>query len=112
VELNQAIGNRNLIIRSLAPSIYTSAELLKKTADEVNQVAERLKPHGMRVVLGGRPARGEHGSVRHARAVRTPELRPVGEALGPRGRGPQEGPRGGALRNSPGEDGDTRFRVR
>jgi sugar phosphate isomerase/epimerase len=49
VEFNQAIGNRNLIIRSLAPEVYTSADLLKKTADEVNQVAERLKPHKMRV---------------------------------------------------------------
>lgn len=49
VEFNQAIGNRNLIIRSLAPAAYTSADLLKKTADEVNAVAERLKPHRMRV---------------------------------------------------------------
>ena len=49
VEFNQAIGNRNLIIRSLAPAVYTSAELLKKAADEVNAVAERLKPHKMRV---------------------------------------------------------------
>jgi len=49
VEFNQAIGNRNLIIRSLAPAVYTSADLLKKTADEVNQVAERLKAHEMRV---------------------------------------------------------------
>ncbi len=49
VEFNQAIGNRNLIIRSLAPEVYTSAELLKKTADEVNQVAESLKAHKMRV---------------------------------------------------------------
>jgi sugar phosphate isomerase/epimerase len=49
VEFNQAIGNRNLIIRSLAPEVYTSADLLKKTADEVNQVAERLKAHKMRV---------------------------------------------------------------
>jgi len=49
VEFNQAIGNRNLIIRSLAPAVYTSADLLKKTADEVNQVAERLKAHRMRV---------------------------------------------------------------
>jgi sugar phosphate isomerase/epimerase len=49
VEFNQAIGNRNLIIRSLAPAVYTSAELLKKTADEVNQIAERLKAHKMRV---------------------------------------------------------------
>ena len=49
VEFNQAIGNRNLIIRSLEPAVYTSADLLKKTADEVNAVAERLKPHQMRV---------------------------------------------------------------
>ena len=49
VEFNQAIGNRNLIIRSLAPEVYTSADLLKKTADEVNAVAERLRPHEMRV---------------------------------------------------------------
>ena len=49
VAFNQAIGNRNLIIRSLEPAVYTSADLLKKTADEVNAVAERLKPHGMRV---------------------------------------------------------------
>ena len=49
VEFNQAIGNRNLIIRSLAPAVYTSADLLEKTADEVNAVAERLKAHKMRV---------------------------------------------------------------
>ena len=49
VEFNQAIGNRNLIIRSLPPAVYTSADLLKKTADEVNKVAESLKPHKMRV---------------------------------------------------------------
>ena len=49
VEFNQAIGNRNLIIRSLVPAVYTSADLLKKTADEVNAVAERLRPHRMRV---------------------------------------------------------------
>jgi sugar phosphate isomerase/epimerase len=49
VEFNQAIGNRNLIIRSLAPAVYTSADLLKRTAEEVNQVAESLKAHRMRV---------------------------------------------------------------
>jgi sugar phosphate isomerase/epimerase len=49
VEFNQAIGNRNLIIRSLAPETYNSADLLKKTADQVNEVAEHLKPHKMRV---------------------------------------------------------------
>jgi sugar phosphate isomerase/epimerase len=49
VDFNQTIGNRNLIIRSLAPAVYTSADLLKKTADEVNEVAEALKAHKMRV---------------------------------------------------------------
>ena len=49
VEFNQAIGNRNLIIRSLAPEVYKSADLLKKTADAVNEAAEKVKPHKMRV---------------------------------------------------------------
>ena len=49
VEFNQSIGNRNLIIRSLEPPVYKSADLLKKTADQVNEVAVRLKPHRMRV---------------------------------------------------------------
>jgi hypothetical protein len=49
VAFNEAIGNRNLIIRSLAPPVYTSADLLKKTADAVNAIAGRLKPHNMRV---------------------------------------------------------------
>jgi len=49
VEFDQAIGNRNLIIRSLPEEVYKSADLLKKTADQVNEVAVRLKPHKMRV---------------------------------------------------------------
>jgi len=49
VEFNRAIGNRNLVIRSLPPAVYNSAELLKTTADAVNEVAERLRPQGMRV---------------------------------------------------------------
>ena len=49
VEFNRAIGNRNLVIRSLAPAVYQSAELLKTTAAAVNEVAERLRPQGMRV---------------------------------------------------------------
>jgi sugar phosphate isomerase/epimerase len=49
IEFNKAIGNKNLIIRSLAPEVYTSADLLKKTADAVNEVASQLKPHAMRV---------------------------------------------------------------
>ena len=49
VEFNQAIGNPYLIIRSLAGEIYKSADLLKKTADAVNEAAEKVKPHKMRV---------------------------------------------------------------
>jgi sugar phosphate isomerase/epimerase len=49
VDFNQAIGNDKLIIRSLAPEVYQSADLLKKTADAVNEAAERVKPYKMRV---------------------------------------------------------------
>jgi hypothetical protein len=49
VEFNQAIGNRNLIIRSLPREVYTSADLLKKTADEVNRAADSVKAHKLRV---------------------------------------------------------------
>jgi sugar phosphate isomerase/epimerase len=49
IEFNQAIGNRYLIIRSLATDVYKSADLLKKTADAVNEAAVKVKPHGMRV---------------------------------------------------------------
>jgi sugar phosphate isomerase/epimerase len=49
VEFNQAVDNRYLIIRSLAPDVYKSADLLKKTADAVNEAAEKVKAHKMRV---------------------------------------------------------------
>jgi len=49
VEFNQAVGNRNLIIRSLPADVYKSGDLLKKTADAVNEAAEKFKPHKMRV---------------------------------------------------------------
>ena len=49
IEFNQAIGNRNLIIRSLPKDVYVSKELLTKTANEVNEIAEKLKPAGLRV---------------------------------------------------------------
>jgi sugar phosphate isomerase/epimerase len=49
IEFNQTIGNRNLIIRSLPAEVYKSKELLAKTAAEVNAIAEKLKPAGMRV---------------------------------------------------------------
>jgi sugar phosphate isomerase/epimerase len=46
---NQAIGNDKLIIRSLAPDVYKSADLLKKTVDAVNEAAEKVKKFRMRV---------------------------------------------------------------
>jgi sugar phosphate isomerase/epimerase len=49
IEFNQAVGNRNLIIRSLPADTYKSADLLKKTADAVNEIAAKVKPHKMRV---------------------------------------------------------------
>jgi len=49
IEFNQAIANRNLIVRSLAPDVYKSGDLLKQTADAVNEAAEKVKPHKMRV---------------------------------------------------------------
>lgn len=49
IEFNRAIGNRNLIIRSLSPETYKSADLLKKTADAVNEIAAKVKPQNMRV---------------------------------------------------------------
>lgn len=49
VAFNQAIGNRNLIVRSLPAEVYKSSDLLKKTADAVNEIAEKVKPHQMRV---------------------------------------------------------------
>ena len=49
VAFNQAIGNRNLIIRSFPAEVYKSADLVKKTADAVNDIAAKAKPHNMRV---------------------------------------------------------------
>ena len=49
IAFNKAIGNRNLIIRSLAAAVYTSADLLEQTAAAINDIAKRLEPHQMRV---------------------------------------------------------------
>ena len=49
IEFNQALGNQNLIIRSLPPAVYNSVEMLKQTTDVINGVAEKLKPHKLRV---------------------------------------------------------------
>lgn len=49
IEYNQAIGNKNLIIRSLPRAVYEAKDLLLKTAESVNEIADKLKPHGLRV---------------------------------------------------------------
>ena len=49
IEFNQAIGNRNLIIRWLPPETYKSADLARKIADTANEIAARIKPQNLRV---------------------------------------------------------------
>jgi len=49
IEFNQAIGNPNLIVRSLAEEVYKSGDLLKKTADAMNEIAGKVKSHKLRV---------------------------------------------------------------
>ena len=49
IEFNQAIGNRNLILRSLPKEVYNSKELLMKTATEINEIADKIKAAGLRV---------------------------------------------------------------
>ena len=49
IEFNQALGNQNLIIRSLPPAVYNSVDMLKQTTEVINGVAEKLKPHKLRV---------------------------------------------------------------
>ena len=49
IEFNQAVGNRNLIVRSLDEETYKSADLMKKAADAVNEAALAVRPHGLRV---------------------------------------------------------------
>ena len=49
IEFNQAIGNKNLILRSLPTEVYKSKDLLGKIATEINEIAEKVKPAGLRV---------------------------------------------------------------
>jgi sugar phosphate isomerase/epimerase len=49
VAFNEAIGNRNLIVRSFPAEVYKSTDLVKKAADSVNEIAEKVKSHKMRV---------------------------------------------------------------
>jgi len=49
VEFNAALGNRFLIVRSL-PGKYTGSRAgYERAADLCSEVAEKLKPHGMRI---------------------------------------------------------------
>jgi len=49
VEFNQTIGNKYLIVPGLPRENHASADALKKTADFFTEVAEKVKPQGMRV---------------------------------------------------------------
>ena len=49
IEFNQAIGNRNLVVRSFPEETYKSADLAKKAADDVSAVAAKVKAQKMRV---------------------------------------------------------------
>ncbi|MBA3441304.1 MAG: sugar phosphate isomerase/epimerase [Pyrinomonadaceae bacterium] len=49
VEFNQTLGNKYLIVRSLKQERRSTKETFLKTAELFNEIAERLKPHGMRV---------------------------------------------------------------
>ena len=49
IEYNQIIGNRNLIIPWLNAADYPTKDDWLKLADRFNELAEKLKPHNMRI---------------------------------------------------------------
>jgi sugar phosphate isomerase/epimerase len=49
IEFNKTIGNKYLIVPWLDPKTHKSREDWLKTADLFNELAEKVKPHGMRV---------------------------------------------------------------
>lgn len=49
IEFNQTIGNRFLIVPGLPQERRDSAEAWKKTAEMFNEIAEKVRPHRMRV---------------------------------------------------------------
>jgi sugar phosphate isomerase/epimerase len=49
VDFNKTIGNRNLVVRSMKKEVYTNRDLFLKTLDQYNEIAERIKPYGLRV---------------------------------------------------------------
>ncbi len=49
IEFNQTIGNRFLIVPGLPPERTKSRQAWLETARTFNEIAEKVKPHGMRV---------------------------------------------------------------
>lgn len=49
VEFNKILGNRFLIVSWMPESRFATVEVAKKTAALFNELAEKAKPHGMRV---------------------------------------------------------------
>jgi sugar phosphate isomerase/epimerase len=49
IEFNQTLGNKYLIVPWLDPKTHTSRAAWLKTANLFNELAEKVKPHGMRV---------------------------------------------------------------
>lgn len=49
VDFQQAIGNRNLILAALPHKNLSSVAGMKEAAEQLNRLAERLKPQGMRI---------------------------------------------------------------
>ncbi|MDP9349094.1 MAG: sugar phosphate isomerase/epimerase [Gemmatimonadota bacterium] len=48
VELNQTLGARDLIVRSLKKEQYASKDAVVRLAGQLNEIAERLEPYAMR----------------------------------------------------------------
>jgi len=49
IEFNQTLGNRFLIVPGLSASYTKSRQAWQKTANLFNELADKVKPHGMRV---------------------------------------------------------------
>jgi sugar phosphate isomerase/epimerase len=49
VEFNQTLGNKFLIVPGLAEKYHNSRKAWQETADLFNELADKVKPHGMRV---------------------------------------------------------------
>lgn len=49
IELHQTLGADNLIVRSLRKEQYDTKDAILRFAAQLNEIAEKLEPHGMRV---------------------------------------------------------------